>query len=123
MNPVARKLPPPPPPVVTDARGLPTIDRAPSGYDAHLRWSPSPGATGYRVFWREAWGPDWQHEQRLGNVTVWVLPGMLIDDLVFGVAALDEAGHESVVAAYVSPPLGVTRVKTLPQAPPRAPRR
>ena len=87
-------------PVVVDAHGLPMLDRSPTGYDAHLRWMPSSGATGYRVFWREAWGPDWQHEQRLGNVTEWVLPGMVIDDLVFGVAAVDEAGHESVVAAY-----------------------
>lgn len=97
----------PPAPVVIDAHGVPMLDRSPSGYDAHLRWMSSPGATGYRVFWREAWGPDWQHEQRLGNVTEWVLPGMLIDDLVFGVAALDEAGHESVVAAYAPRAPGV----------------
>ena len=29
----------PPPPVVVTPRGVPTIDRRPSGYDAHLRWA------------------------------------------------------------------------------------
>jgi hypothetical protein len=37
---------------------------------------------------------------------------MQIDDYVFGVAALDAAGHESSVAADVSPPRGDSAVKT-----------
>jgi Peptidase family M28 len=90
-------------PVVVNERGLPTIDRAPSGYDAHLRWAPSAGASGYRIFWREAWGPDWQHEMLVGNVTEVTLPDTLIDDLVFGVAAVDALGHESLVAPYLAP--------------------
>jgi hypothetical protein len=94
----------PPPPVLINARGAPTIDRAPSGYDAHLRWSPSPGAAGYRVFWRNAWAPDWEHDVAVGNVTQYTFPHMNIDDWVFGVAAVDAAGHESTVTAYVAPP-------------------
>jgi peptidase M28-like protein len=93
----------PPPPVVTGQRGAPTIDRAPSGYDAHLRWAASPGAAGYRVFWRNAWAPDWDHELAVGNVTQYTFPHMNIDDWVFGVAAVDAAGHESTISAYVSP--------------------
>jgi hypothetical protein len=54
------------------------IDKTPSGYDAHLRWTAAPGAVAYRVFWRPAWGPDWQHEQLVGNVTELVLPNILI---------------------------------------------
>ncbi len=92
----------PPTPGVTSERGGAMISRAPSGYDAHLRWTASPGATGYRVFWREAWGPDWEHDLLVGNVTEVVLPNMQIDDYVFGVAAVDAAGHESLVAPYVS---------------------
>jgi hypothetical protein len=88
----------PPPPL------LGTIDRLPSGYDAHLRWSASPGATSYRIFWREAWGPDWQHEREVGDVTEVTLPDTLIDDLVFGVAAVDAQGHESPISAYVASP-------------------
>jgi hypothetical protein len=94
----------PPRPGVVDDRMRPTIDRAPSGYDAHLRWTASRGATAYRIFWREAWGPDWQHEMLVGNVTEATLPNTLIDDLVFGVAAVDAAGHESVVSPYIAPP-------------------
>jgi hypothetical protein len=94
----------PPPPVVIGARGTPTIDRRPSGYDAHLRWQASPGAAGYRVFWRNAWGPDWQQELYVGNVLEYTLPRMNIDDWVFGVSAVDAAGHESNVNAYVASP-------------------
>jgi hypothetical protein len=37
-------------------------------------------------------------------VTEHVFPAMNIDDHVFGVAALDAAGHESTVSAYVMAP-------------------
>lgn len=50
------------------------------------------------------WGPDWQHELLVGNVTTIVLRNMQIDDYVFGVAAVGAGDHESVVTAYVSPP-------------------
>ena len=102
----------PPPPSVVNERGQPLITRAPSGYDANLKWNASPGAAGYRIFWRDAWGPDWQHELAVGNVTSVVLPNMQIDDYVFGVAAIDAAGHESFVAAYVTPPRASTPVIT-----------
>ena len=105
-------LAPPPPQVVND-RGQPTISRAPSGYDANLKWTASPGAVQYRIFWREAWGPDWQHDLLVGDVTGAVLPHMQIDDYVFGVAAIDAAGHESTINAYVSPPRASTPIKTL----------
>jgi hypothetical protein len=104
----------PPPPIVVDDRGRPTIDKSPSGYDAHLRWKPAPGASAYRVFWRTAWGPDWQHDLLVGAATDLVLPDTLIDDLVFGVAALDARGHESYVAAYVSPARSETQIQTVP---------
>ena len=94
----------PPPPVVANERGQPTIDRQPSGYDAHLRWTASPGAAGYRIFWREAWAPDWEHELYVGNVTEYVLPHSNIDDRVFGVAAVDAGGHESTISPYVPAP-------------------
>jgi hypothetical protein len=94
----------PPPPVVNTERGQPMLDRRPSGYDARLRWNASPGAAGYRIFWRDAWGPDWQHELFVGSVTEFVLPRLNIDDLVFGVAAVGPGGHESTVSVYIAPP-------------------
>jgi hypothetical protein len=100
----------PPPPVVTSDRGQPLITRAPTGYDANLKWVASPGAVAYRIFWREAWGPDWQHDLLVGNVTNLVLPNIQIDDYIFGVAAVDAAGHESFVTAYVTPPRANTAI-------------
>ena len=94
----------PPPPSILNERGQPTIDRRPSGYDAHLHWTPSPGATGYRVVWRETWSPDWQHEVIVGDVAEYVLPKANIDDFIYGVAAIGPDGHESTVSAYVPPP-------------------
>jgi hypothetical protein len=105
----------PPAPVVASERGVPQITRAPSGYDANLKWNASAGAVAYRIFWREAWGPDWQHDMLVGNVTGVVLPNMQIDDYVFGVAAVDAQGHESLVTPYVSTPRPGTPVKTVGQ--------
>jgi hypothetical protein len=72
----------------------------------------SPGAASYRVFWREAWTPDWQHEADFGNVTDVVLPGLSIDEHVFGVAAVGPDGQESLVAAYVNPPRTPSVIQT-----------
>jgi hypothetical protein len=96
----------PPQPVVADRRGNPLLGRQPSGYDARLRWEASPGAVGYRIFWRETWGADWQHELYVagGDVTEYVLNDISIDDYTFGIAAVGPAGDESLVSAYVRPP-------------------
>ena len=104
----------PPPPAVLGDRNQPMITRAPSGYDANLRWNAVPGAAAYRIFWRDAWGSDWQQDVRVANVTSVILPNMQIDDYVFGVAAIDAGGHESFVTAYVSPPRMGTDIKTKP---------
>jgi hypothetical protein len=93
----------PPAPVVTNPRGQMMIGRQPSGYDANLRWNESPGASTYRVYWREAWAPDWQQSQVAGNVTEFVLQKLSIDNFVFGVAAVGSDGHESLISAYVPP--------------------
>jgi Peptidase family M28 len=101
-------------PGVVDEKGRPLLGRDPSGYDARLRWRASAGAAGYRIFWREAWTPDWQFEQPVGDVTEVVLPSVSIDDFVFGVAALDALGHESLVSAYVNPNRADAPIQTLP---------
>jgi peptidase M28-like protein len=99
-------------PKIVNERNQPTIGRQPSGYDANLRWQASPGATAYRVYWRDAWTNDWQHSQQVGNVTEYVLPKMSIDDFVFGVAAVGADGHESLIAAYIAVPRRNVEVKT-----------
>jgi hypothetical protein len=89
-------------PKVTGERGQPLMSRDPSGYDAHLRWESSLGAASYRIYWRDTWSPDWQHQQAVGNVTEYVLKNLSIDNFVFGVAAVSAEGHESLISAYVS---------------------
>jgi hypothetical protein len=93
----------PPMPILTDSRGIPNLGRAPSGYDAKLGWQPSAGAAGYRIYWRDTWTNSWQHSQFVGDVTEYTLPGVSIDDFVFGVAAVGRDRHESLIASYVFP--------------------
>jgi len=90
-------------PAVDLGRG-PMLDRGDTGYDANLRWLRSEGATAYRIVWREAWTPDWQHAVVVGDVAGLLLPDLSIDDTVFGVAAVGPDGHESLVTPFVRPP-------------------
>lgn len=93
----------PPAPTVTNERGGPRLSRDPSGYDATMRWTASPGAAAYRVYWRDAWANDWQHSQTVGNLTQFTLKNVSIDDFVFGVSAVGADGNESLISGYVSP--------------------
>jgi hypothetical protein len=102
----------PPAPSVLDGQGRPLLERGASGYDATLRWNPSPGAVGYRVFWRQAWAPDWEHERDVIGAREALFPGVSIDDCVFGVAALAADGEESLVTAYVTPLPAPVKIQT-----------
>jgi Peptidase family M28 len=99
-------------PVVTSPRGFPQLSRGDTGYDAHLSWSASPGAVVYRVFWRDAWAPDWQHELTVGGATEATLPNLSVDDVVAGIAAVDAEGNESLVSGYRMPSRPPLTVKT-----------
>lgn len=101
----------PPAPKVTGPNGQALVSRNPSGYDATLQWAASPGAVGYRIYWRDTWNNSWERTQAVGNVTRFTLPGLSIDDWVFGVAAIGADGAESLVSAYVSPTRRVNEVK------------
>lgn len=91
----------PPAPHITSEQNRPLLGRTPTGYDAHLRWRPSPGAVGYRIYWRDAWSLDWQQTATVGGgIAEHIIPGISIDDHVFGVAAISSTGHESLVAVY-----------------------
>ena len=100
----------PAPPVVTiTSIGTPRL--TPRGYGTSLQWAASPGAVGYRIYWRESWVNDWQRAQTVGDVTQAVLPDAPIDDFVFGVAAIGAGGHESLIRAYVSQPRSASEIK------------
>jgi len=91
----------PPAPLVVNERGQATIGRQPTGYDANLQWTASPGAVGYRLYWRDSWANDWIYSRLIGNQTQFTLAGVSIDDHVFGVAAVGPDGNESLVSAFV----------------------
>lgn len=65
--------------------------------DTTLRWQPVPGAIGYRVWWRPTTEAQWTQSRWAGNVSEFVLPGVVIDDYFFGVSAVSADGYESPV--------------------------
>ena len=65
-----------------------------------LEWQAvgDPRVAGYKVYWRDTTAPRWQHSRWVGDVTSFTLEGLVIDNYLFGVAAVGEDGNESVVA-------------------------
>jgi hypothetical protein len=111
---VATQAMAPPTPEVNGPDGLPMLSRHPRrGYDAHLQWERSPGAVGYRVFWRDSWSANWAFDMEVGDVTELLLPDFSIDTHVLAVAAIGPGGHESVPAAWVRPPRLIEPVETV----------
>ena len=53
---------------------------------------------GYKVSWRVTTAPRWEHARFVGNVTEYTLENIVIDNYLFGVAAVDTNGNESVVS-------------------------
>ena len=102
-------LAPAPPVVTVTDTGQPRISRR--GFGANLQWTPSPGAVGYRIYWRESWVNDWQRSQAVGDITQVVLSNVPIDDFVFGVAGISADGHESLIRAYVSQPRSASEIQ------------
>jgi hypothetical protein len=78
--------------------------------DTTVSWTPSPGAIGYRVWWRDTTAPRWDHSRPAGDATSLSLRGVVIDDWFFGVSAASKDGWESPVefpgpaGAFVTPP-------------------
>jgi hypothetical protein len=64
-----------------------------------LSWQPvdSPDLAGYRVYWRLTTEPRWTRSRFVADVTEHVLENIVIDNYVFGVAAVGRNGNESVV--------------------------
>jgi hypothetical protein len=62
-----------------------------------LTWEASPGglATGYEVLWRDTTSPEWEHVQKVGNLTRITLQ-LSKDNVIFAVRAVDAQGHQSV---------------------------
>ena len=70
-----------------------------------LIWDKVEGAKGYRVYWRETTSSTWDHSRYIEGSQGCVLEGIVIDNYLFGVAAVGKDGHESIV----SYPTGILR--------------
>jgi hypothetical protein len=66
---------------------------------ATLAWDAvdAPGLAGYKVYWRDTTAPQWEHGRFVGKVTEFTLENLVIDNHLFGVAAVGTDGNESVV--------------------------
>ncbi|MCB0614119.1 MAG: fibronectin type III domain-containing protein, partial [Phaeodactylibacter sp.] len=64
-----------------------------------LQWDSAdePGLAGYKVYWRETTAPQWQYSRFVGKVAEYTLDNIIIDNYLFGVAAVGKDGNESVV--------------------------
>ena len=83
------------------------LTRGKSRYDAALKWkqeNPESDLAGYVIVMRKTTSPDWEREIYVGNVTEFTLPEVSIDEVVFGVKAIDKEGNESLVSPYVQAP-------------------
>lgn len=65
---------------------------------AKFTWGKSKNAMGYKIYWRETTSPTWDYSRYVGDVDSFILKGIVIDNYFFGIAAVGEYGHESVVA-------------------------
>jgi hypothetical protein len=52
---------------------------------------------GYRIYWRATTAPQWEHYVFVGNIEKYTLEGLVIDNYLYGVAAVGNDGSESVV--------------------------
>jgi hypothetical protein len=83
---------------------------AASGNGAVLRWVPAgkTATAGYRVVWRETTAPFWEHSIELiasSNAPAQAsVQGVALDDTIFGVEAVDGAGHASPAAFALPAP-------------------
>jgi Zn-dependent M28 family amino/carboxypeptidase len=93
----------PPPPTHVAIQGAVSDDTV-------LTWTASPGAVGYRVWWRATTDPRWSWARETGGATRLQLEDVVIDDWFFGVSAVSADGWESPVefpgapGAFVSEP-------------------
>jgi hypothetical protein len=69
--------------------------------DTTIKWTATPGAVAYRVWWRDTTAPQWQYSRAITatdpNALSAVLKNIVIDDWFFGVSSVSNDGFESPV--------------------------
>lgn len=87
-----------------------TVNRGASRYDASLQWKPDdpdPDFFGYALVSRSTNVGFWERDLFLGKANEYLLTDHSIDNVIFGVKAIDQSGNESLVAPFV--PAGRTK--------------
>jgi Zn-dependent M28 family amino/carboxypeptidase len=64
---------------------------------AKFEWSKVAGAIGYKIYWRDTTSATWDHSRYVGDVTEFLLDGIVIDNYFFGIASVGKDGFESPV--------------------------
>lgn len=62
-----------------------------------FKWDKVDGALGYKIYWRDTTSPTWDHSRFVGDVSEFLLEGIVIDNFFFGVATVGKDGYESIV--------------------------
>ncbi len=64
-----------------------------------LAWemADDPNLAGYKVYWRDTTAPQWENFRWAGMVDTYTLENVIIDNYLFGVAAVGKDGNESTV--------------------------
>ena len=65
-----------------------------------LKWdvSEDEDIVGYKVYWRNTTSAQWEYSRFVGNISDFTLENIVIDNFLFGVAAVGKNGAESLVA-------------------------
>ena len=61
-------------------------------------WDKVKGAKGYKIYWRDTTSPTWDHFKYVEDISEFTLEGIVVDNYFFGIAAIGENGHESIVS-------------------------
>ncbi len=64
---------------------------------AKLKWDKVINAKGYKIYWRDTTSPTWDNSRYVGDINEFTLEGIVLDNYFFGVAAIGQNGHESIV--------------------------
>ena len=62
-----------------------------------FKWDKVEGAIGYKIYWRDTTSPIWDHSRYVGDVSEFMLNGIVIDNYYFGIASVGKNGFESPV--------------------------
>ncbi|HEX5006385.1 MAG TPA: M28 family metallopeptidase [Hyphomonadaceae bacterium] len=87
----------PPPPLEVTVQGALSDDTT-------VKWTATPGAAKYRIWWRDTISPYWQSSIDVpAGTTEFVVKDVVLDDHFFGVAAISAEGYASPTQ-YAGPP-------------------